>query len=99
MFFSHFYIFLITDQDGFLDLEEIAQWISPKGFIQAYSEVVYLIEKLDSDQSKDLDLSEIINQTDIFYNSQMTYFGKIFSVKNLKQTIFHIPDVQSSNKK
>ena len=29
-----------------LDLEEIAEWIDPQGFVPAKSEVVYLIENI-----------------------------------------------------
>ena len=41
------------------------------------SEVIYLLEHLDLDRSKDLSMPEILNGSETFLASQMTYFGKI----------------------
>ena len=45
------------------------------------SEVIYLLEHLDLDRSKDLSMPEILNGSDTFLASQMTYFGKIKAFK------------------
>lgn len=82
---------LDVDQNGRLDLEEISVWIDPKGFVPVKSEVVYLVEILDTDASKDLSQEEILTDSDTFLQSLMTYYGQIFDAENdLRSDIFHI---------
>jgi hypothetical protein len=78
------------DQNGFLDLEEIANWIAPDGFVRAKSEVIYLIERLDVDKSKDLTPEEILKNQDLFLTSQVTFFGQIYQLKDLRSQIFEM---------
>ena len=71
-----------------MDLEEISVWVNPKGFSRFKAEVVYLLEQLDSDGSKDLTLSEALKQPQVFVNSAMTDFGQIYKIKHLQRHIF-----------
>ena len=43
---------LDVDKDGYLTLDELAEWVEPEGFVQIKSEVVYLMHNLDKDGSK-----------------------------------------------
>ena len=58
--------------------------------IPVKSEVIYLLEHLDSDRSKDLSLPEIMNGSEIFLSSQITYFGKLYGKTNVRESVFHI---------
>lgn len=92
---NYFRATLDYDKNGHLDLEEISLWLDPKGFIRAKSEVVYLLERMDLDKSKDLSLPEILNNTDLFLASQITYFGQIYQLKNLREKVFRFEnDIQ-----
>lgn len=90
---DYFRTILDNDNNGYLDLEEISQWVAPKGFIRAKSEVVYLLERLDADKSKDLSFPEILNNTDLFLTSQVTYFGQIYNLKLLREKVFRVEAV------
>ena len=85
-----YFVKLDRDKNEFLDLEEIAEWIAPQGFVQAKSEVIYLIHTIDNDNSKDLSLPEIMNHTDVFLSSQITYFGKIYSKDDFRKIVFQL---------
>ena len=54
----------------------------------------YLFFILDTDNSKDLNIAEIRNQTNIFLKSQMTYFGRIYSDKHLREVVFRIQNME-----
>lgn len=82
---------LDADGNGFLDLEELVQWVEPTGFVQAKSEVIYLLQHLDSDGSKNLTLTEVQSDPETFLTSQVTFFGQIYSLQNLRQEIFRFP--------
>ena len=79
------------NSDGFLDLEEIADWVEPEGFIQAKSEVVYLMQLLDSDDSKDVSEEEVLVQPKVFLTSQVTHYGQIYTVSSLRRKVFQFP--------
>lgn len=82
---------LDQDHNGRLDLEEISFWIDPNGFVPVKSEVVYLVESLDTDRSKDLSQTEILDDSETFLQSLMTYYGQIYDAENdLRRDIFHI---------
>jgi len=83
---------LDTDHDGKLDLEELSIWIDPKDFVPVKSEVIYLLEHLDLDRSKDLSMPEILNGSETFLASQMTYFGKIYGKAQVRESVFYIDD-------
>ena len=79
------------NRDGSLDLEEIAEWVHPAGFVQAKSEVVFLMQLLDSDKSKDLSPEEIFEEPKAFLSSQVTHYGQVYTVANLRRKVFQFP--------
>ena len=50
------------------------------------------MEHLDLDRSKDLSMPEILNGSETFLASQMTYFGKIYGKAQVRQSVFYIDD-------
>ena len=87
---KYFNFTLDADRNGFLDVEEIVPWVEPAGFIQAKSEVVYLMEVLDQDDDKILTRKEIMVNPKVFLASQVTYFGQIYKLKNMREEVFQI---------
>ena len=81
---------LDLDKDGYLDLEEIAEWVKPTGFVQAKSEVVYLMQLLDFNKDKVLTREEVLTDPTPFMNSQMTFFNQIYKLENLRAEVFQI---------
>ena len=81
---------LDADKNGFVDVEEIARWVKPEGFVQAKSEVVHLMERLDKDDSKDLSKDEISQDPKLFLDSQVSYYGYVYSLRHLRAKVFHI---------
>ena len=82
---------LDSNRDGSLDLEEIAEWVHPTGFVQAKSEVVFLMQLLDSDNSTDLSPEEILKKPEAFLSSQITHYGEVYTVADLRRKIFQFP--------
>ena len=82
---------LDVDGDGSLDLEEMAEWVRPVGFVQAKSEVVYLMQLLDSDQSMDLSPEEIFDEPEAFLSSQVTQYGQVYKRLIAGRKIFQFP--------
>jgi len=83
---------LDANSDGNLDLEEITDWVDPVGFVQAKSEVVYLMQLMDSDNSLDLSPEEIMSQPQAFLASQVTQYGQIYSGQELRRKVFQFPN-------
>ena len=65
-------------------------WVQPEGFVQAKSEVIYLMELLDKDRDKLLTRKEIMTDPKVFLASQATYFGQIYKVQNLRDEVFQL---------
>lgn len=82
---------LDVNLDGFLDLDEISAWVEPEGFVQIKSEVVYLMQKLDKDGDKHLNLREIMKDPEIFLTSQVTHYGHIYTMQKLREKVFLLP--------
>lgn len=64
------------DGDGFMDAEEVKQWILPPDFDHAEAEARHLIYEADSDADQKLTKEEILNKYDLFVGSQATDFGE-----------------------
>ncbi|ESN99878.1 hypothetical protein HELRODRAFT_185810 [Helobdella robusta] len=64
------------NKDGFMDLEEVQEWISPKDFNNAAVESEHLINEADQDQDGKLTMSEILDNYSIFVGSQATDYGE-----------------------
>ncbi|QQP57835.1 Calumeninlike, partial [Caligus rogercresseyi] len=71
---------LDTNHDGYLNSYEITPWVNPEGFVAVKSEVIHLIEALDSDRNKVISLREIQRNPSLFLGSQITSFGQIYSL-------------------
>lgn len=65
-----------TDGDGFLNRDEVRQWVVPKDFDHAESEAQHLVFEADLDADKQLTKEEILDKYDIFVGSQATDFGE-----------------------
>ncbi|XP_033217446.1 calumenin isoform X2 [Belonocnema kinseyi] len=62
--------------DGFLDNEEVKNWIIPPDFDHAEAEARHLIYEADTDADQKLTKDEILEKYDIFVGSQATDFGQ-----------------------
>ena len=61
-------------------------------FLQAKSEVVYLMEQLDTDKSKDLSENEIMKEPELFLKSQVSFFGEMYKDADLRKKIFMLEE-------
>jgi len=64
------------DKDGFMDSEEVKNWIIPHDFDHAEAEARHLIYESDSDSDQKLTKAEILSKYDLFVGSQATDFGE-----------------------
>ncbi|KAJ8674995.1 hypothetical protein QAD02_010781 [Eretmocerus hayati] len=64
------------DGDGFMDNDEVKNWILPANFDHAEAEARHLIYEADSDADQKLTKEEILDKYDIFVGSQATDFGE-----------------------
>lgn len=64
------------DGDGFMDAEEVKNWILPPDFDHAEAEARHLIYEADSDADNKLTKEEILSKYDLFVGSQATDFGE-----------------------
>ncbi|XP_012279956.1 calumenin [Orussus abietinus] len=64
------------DGDGFLNNEEVKNWIIPVDFDHAEAESRHLIFEADMDADQKLTKEEILEKYDIFVGSQATDFGE-----------------------
>ena len=87
---SYFRETLDRDGSGFVDVAELSEWVEPEGFVQAKSEVVFLMQRLDADGDKLLTRREVMQDAGIFLRSQATFFGKLYRLLNLREEVFQI---------
>lgn len=71
-----FKTFRDKDHDGFLNNEEVREWIIPHDFDHAEAESKHLIYEADADSDEKLTKEEILSKYDVFVGSQATDFGK-----------------------
>ncbi|XP_055631092.1 calumenin [Toxorhynchites rutilus septentrionalis] len=64
------------NKDGFMNQEEVRDWIIPADFDHAEAEARHLIYEADSDADEKLTKDEIIEKYDLFVGSQATDFGE-----------------------
>lgn len=64
------------DHDGFMNYEEVKDWIIPADFDHAEAEARHLIYEADSDADEKLTKDEILDKYDLFVGSQATDFGE-----------------------
>ncbi|CAK8698100.1 unnamed protein product [Clavelina lepadiformis] len=65
-----------TDKDGYLNNEEVREWILPTDFNHAIAEAKHLIQEADGDGDGELTKDEIITHHDAFVGSQATDWGE-----------------------
>ncbi|XP_057332859.1 calumenin [Microplitis mediator] len=73
---QQFSLFRDKNQDGFMDNEEVKNWIIPEDFDHAEAEARHLIYEADSDHDEKLTKEEILEKYDTFVGSQATDFGE-----------------------
>jgi Ca2+-binding EF-hand superfamily protein len=71
-----FKTFRDKDGDGFLNPEEVKEWIIPQDFDHAEAESRHLIYESDADADEKLTKDEILSKYDVFVGSQATDFGE-----------------------
>ena len=59
---------------------------------QAKSEVVYLMQHLDLNNDKEISASEANSKPNIFLRSQVTFYGQLYELKNLRDEVFQVQD-------
>ncbi|XP_054263057.1 calumenin isoform X2 [Macrosteles quadrilineatus] len=64
------------DGDGFMDADEVKNWIIPPDFDHAEAEARHLIYESDGDGDSKLTKEEILAKYDLFVGSQATDFGE-----------------------
>jgi len=64
-----------TDKDGFLNKEEVGNWIIPPDYDHSEAEAKHLINEADTDGDKLLTRKEVVEKYDLFVGSQATDFG------------------------
>ncbi|XP_063233264.1 calumenin [Bacillus rossius redtenbacheri] len=64
------------DGDGFMDQEEVKNWIIPPDFDHALAEARHLIYESDTDADQKLTKDEVLAKYDLFVGSQATDFGE-----------------------
>lgn len=64
------------NKDGYMDNQEVKDWIIPADFDHAEAEARHLIYEADSDADEKLTKDEIIEKYDLFVGSQATDFGE-----------------------
>nr|ATU83022.1 secreted hypothetical protein [Pristhesancus plagipennis] len=65
------------DGDGFLNEEEVKNWISPVDYDQPDAEAKHLIYEADRNNDNKLTKHEILEKYDLFVGSQATDFGEV----------------------
>lgn len=63
------------NKDGYLDREEIKQWIVPTEYDHSEAEAKHLIYEADTNKDGVLSKEEILDNYDVFVGSQATDFG------------------------
>lgn len=64
------------DKDGYLNEEEVKQWIAPHDFDHSEAEAKHLLFEADVDHDEQLTKEEILDKYDVFVGSQATDFGE-----------------------
>nr|ACO14884.1 Calumenin precursor [Caligus clemensi] len=65
--------------DGFMDHDEVENWIVPADFDHSQAEAKHLIFESDTDNNSQLTKIEILDKYDLFVGSQATDFGEALS--------------------
>lgn len=64
------------DHDGYMNNDEVRDWIIPPDFDHSEAEARHLIYEADADADSKLTKDEILDKYDLFVGSQATDFGQ-----------------------
>ncbi|XP_008410524.1 reticulocalbin-2 [Poecilia reticulata] len=64
------------DQNGKLDREEQLRWVAPNSYGSAREEALHLIKEMDQDGDGQLSVTEVLQNQEIFINSEVTDYGR-----------------------
>ncbi|XP_033646247.1 calumenin-A-like isoform X2 [Asterias rubens] len=64
------------NKDGFMDLQEVGEWILPTDYDHMEAEAKHLIYESDKNKDKKLTKAEIVDKYDLFVGSQATNYGE-----------------------
>ena len=65
------------NKDGYLDKQEVADWIVPSEVNFSLEEAKHLIERADTNKDRVLSYQEVIENHDVFVGSQATDYGRL----------------------
>ncbi|XP_056263476.1 reticulocalbin-3 isoform X2 [Pseudoliparis swirei] len=65
-----------TNKDGYLDAEEVADWVLPGEVDHADNEAKHLILETDTDQDQRITKKEVLSNWNMFVGSQATNYGE-----------------------
>ena len=65
------------DGDGFMNFEEVKQWIVPDDFDHTLGEARHLIVQADTNGDSFLSKEEVLEQYEMFVGSSATQFGEV----------------------
>ncbi|CAL1283651.1 unnamed protein product [Larinioides sclopetarius] len=64
------------NNDGYMDKDEVKEWILPSDYNHSEAESLHLIHEADDNKDSKLSKEEILNNYDLFVGSQATDFGE-----------------------
>ncbi|XP_034032397.1 reticulocalbin-2 [Thalassophryne amazonica] len=70
------------DKDGVLNRAEQLRWVAPNGYGSAREEALHLIKEMDLDEDGQLSQAEILNNQELFMNSEVTDYGRQLHVSH-----------------
>ncbi|XP_035227343.1 calumenin-A-like [Stegodyphus dumicola] len=73
---DQFKLFRDKDKSGFMEFEEVKQWILPDDYDNSDAEAKHLVYESDINRDNQLSKEEILNKFDLFVGSQATDFGE-----------------------
>ncbi|XP_053300033.1 reticulocalbin-3 isoform X1 [Pleuronectes platessa] len=73
---KHFAEFRDANKDGYLDDDEVAEWILPREVDHADNEAKHLIHDTDTDKDEKITKKEILANWNMFVGSQATNYGE-----------------------
>lgn len=76
---EQFHKYRDRNNDGYMDVDEVQEWVLPSDYDQSISEAKHLIHESDEDKDGFLTEQEILDKYDIFVGSQATDFGEVLN--------------------
>ncbi|KAL4658722.1 reticulocalbin-2-like [Arapaima gigas] len=70
------------DKDSQLNREEQLRWVAPNSYVAAREEALHLIREMDQNSDGMLSETEVLNNMEIFVNSEVTDYGRQLRVSH-----------------